>query len=55
MCFRKSQRNPIPCLEQTTIYKSRWGGSGMGDSRIVWGWEMQTITFRMDKQWGPAV
>ena len=24
----------------------RWG---------AWGWQMQTITFRMDKQCGPAV
>jgi len=26
------------------------GGYGLG----IWGWQMQTITFRMDKQ-GPAV
>ena len=26
-----------------------WNGLG------VWGWWKQTITFRMDRQWGPAM
>ena len=25
------------------------------DGLTVWGWKMQTITFRMDKQQGPTV
>ena len=29
----------------------RWGQGVVG----FWGEEMQTITFRMDKQWGPTV
>ena len=28
-----------------------WGRDGLG----VWGWQMQTIIFRMDKQQGPTV
>ena len=29
--------------------RREWDGQG------VWGWQMQTLTFGMDKQWGPTV
>ena len=40
------------CREQTCGCqgegKREWDGLG------VWDWQMQTVTFRMDKQWGPV-
>ena len=31
------------------------GGEVGGDGLGVWGWQMQTIIYRMDKQQGPTV
>ena len=31
------------------------GGGREWDGQGVWGWQMQTITFRMDRQQGPTV
>ena len=35
-------------LKQTYVVAK--GEEGKGDKREVWGWWMQTATFRMDKQ-----
>ena len=37
------------------IYVCQGGGERKWDGLGVWGWQMQTVTFRMDKQGGPAV
>ena len=46
--------------KQTHRQREQTGGCpGEGgrerDGLVIWGWQMQTITFRMDKQQGPAV
>ena len=39
--------------EWTCVCQGGWGRER--DGLRVWGWWMQTITFRMDKQQGPTV
>ena len=35
------------------VVEGEGGGSGMEwDGQGVWGWQIQTITFRAAKQWG---
>ena len=46
--------------KQTHRYRDQTCGCQGGGGRErgglgIWGWQMQTITFRMDKQQGPAV
>ena len=40
---------------ETRLTVAKEEGKGERDGQGVWGWEMQTIKFRMDKQQGPIV
>ena len=43
--------NRLIDIENRFVVAKGWGRERVGLG--VWGWEMQTITFRMDKQQGP--
>ena len=48
----KTERDSLTQRAYFWLPRAKWGGrDGLG----VWGWLMQTITFRMDKQQGPNV
>ena len=47
------QRQSQGHREQTCGHQG--GGGRKWDGWGVWGWQMQTIAFRMDKQCGPTV
>ena len=47
-------RNRLTDVENRLVIakgEERWGRDGLG----VWGRQMQTVTYRMDKQQGPTV
>ena len=48
-----TKKNKFIHMENRLVGKG--GGAREQDGLGVWGWQMQTITFRMDKQQGPPV
>ena len=46
----KQKRDTL--TQRTDLWLLGWGGAdGLG----VWGWQMQSITFRMDEQQSPTI
>ena len=42
-----TKQRPTDIANRLVVASGEGGGNGLG----VWDWQMQTITFRMNKQW----